>query len=93
MTTFIFLSFLLISLTCAANTMRSITIGETTQLKTLTTKNNVMGTACQSPGGIVNQNGDCVCCPSYSGPGCTVRNKCYETSCSNGGLIYYFFFS
>lgn len=46
---------------------------------------SVAGVACSSPGGIVNQMGDCICCGGWSGPGCSRRNRCFDVSCSNGG--------
>jgi hypothetical protein len=51
----------------------------------LKSRDTISGTSCQAPGGILNQMGDCVCCGGWSGPGCSRRNKCFETSCSNGG--------
>ena len=44
-----------------------------------------VGQTCKSPGGIINQHGDCVCCTGWSGTGCSRRNLCYDKSCSNGG--------
>ena len=77
----------------AKNVMKSVTLGELELHGAAAAggsgggiaKRNGVATACQAPGGIVNQNGDCVCCAGWSGPGCAVRNKCYDTSCSNGG--------
>lgn len=42
---------------------------------------------CKSPGGhFSSTTGDCVCCPGYSGVGCSNRDRCYDVSCSNGGF-------
>lgn len=80
------------------NPMKSVTLGELELRhagaggagKSARGAAAAVGTACQAPGGIVNQNGDCVCCAGWSGPGCATRNKCYETSCSNGGKSFLF---
>jgi len=48
-------------------------------------RSSVTGQICKSPGGTINNHGDCVCCPGYSGLGCSVRNRCYDVSCANGG--------
>lgn len=75
---------LLFLLSVCAIDMRDFTVGSF-EASVFRQREVVGGHSCQSPGGIVNQIGDCVCCPGWSGIGCSTRNRCFDISCANGG--------
>jgi hypothetical protein len=68
-----------------ATDMRSMVIGQAEEAHHRQNRDTTVGTVCRPPGGIVNLDGECLCCGGWGGPGCATRNKCHEVSCANGG--------
>jgi hypothetical protein len=83
----ILLTILLMSVAAYAATdmMRSMVIGQSEEAHHRQNRGTSVGTVCRPPGGIVNLDGECLCCGGWGGPGCATRNKCHEVSCANGG--------
>ncbi len=69
----------------ATDMMRSMVIGQSEEAHHRQNRGTSVGTVCRPPGGIVNLDGECLCCGGWGGPGCATRNKCHEVSCANGG--------
>jgi hypothetical protein len=69
----------------ATDMMRSMVIGQSEEAHHRQNRGTSVGSVCRPPGGIVNLDGECLCCGGWGGPGCATRNKCHEVSCANGG--------